>query len=163
MWWIHDRKSRWIVAGLIGLFAIFCLIVLPRVNPPQPARHSYLIAAGGVSRAIVGHKEAPQGQPGRFSPPYRPHHVEFTSSAGPVEVYMVRFDAGDPQAQVDNMTRLTTGLQAGQPPQNPLASGSGREGRIDLPGWWPFGWTQYLVLIRSRNESEVQLVVHYGP
>lgn len=163
MFGIRGRKSLLIVAGLLGLFFIFSVFVAPRVNPPQPTIHSSLISAGGVSRLIMGSKDPQAGRPGTFVPPHQPHHIDFTSSNGPIDVYVVPFSTADPEAGVDEMQRLTDQLQSGQPPEECLAKGSGNRGRIDLAGWWPFGWAKSLVLIHSQNESEVQLVVHYGP
>ena len=163
MFGIRGRKSLLIVAGLLGLFFIFSVFVAPRINPPGPTVHTSLIFAGGVSRTIVGSKEPKVGRPGTFVPPYQPHHIDFASSNGPVDVYVVPFSDADVKAKVDEMLRLTEQLQAGQPPEEYLAKGSGNQGRIDLAGWWPFGWAKSLVLIHSQNKSEVRLVVHYGP
>ncbi len=163
MWGIRGRKSLGIVAVLLALFFIFSVFVVPRINPPRPTIHSSLVPAGGVSRAIVRSQSPKTSRPGTFVPPYQPHHIDFTSSNGPVDVYFVRFSGDGPQAEVDEMLRLTQQLEAGQPPQEFLAKGSGQQGRIELAGWWPFGWANSLVLVRSQQESEVQLVIHYGP
>jgi len=158
---IQDRKSTLIVGGLFVLAAIVFLFFIPRMNPPKPQTHSYLISPGGVSRAIVQHKRA-QTQTGRYSPPYLPHHLEFESAGGAVDVYVVRFPSGSAREQVEAMTRLTEQLTAGQPPEDIVATDSGERGRIDL-NWWPYGRTIYLVLVRAERESEVTMVVHYSP
>ena len=163
MFGIHSRKSLGIVVSLMFAVLVFTVFVLPRVNPPAPAVHSYLISAGGVSRCITTSRSARTGRPGRLSPPYQPHHIDFTSSNGPVDVYVVRISSSDPGNEVTRMMEMTERLQAGQPPENLIAKGSGEKGRIDVAGFWPYGWARSLVLIRSQNESEVQLVVHYGP
>lgn len=152
------------VAGIFVVAAIVFLLVIPRVSSPKPQRHSFLIAPGGVSRAVVQQKTpaAPNSRPGSFMLPRLPHHVNFEATGGPVDVYLVRYPSGTPREQVDEMTRLTEQLAAGQPPQRVAAKGSGRRGRIDLHSW-PYGTSKYLALVRSENESEVTLVVHYGP
>jgi len=161
---ITNRKSFSIVAGLLVAYAIFLVFVAPRVNPPKPRRHTSFLSAGGVSREIVGSEDAKITNTGKgsFSPPFLPHHLEFDSVGGAVDVYVVNLPSGDAREFVDVMTRLTEQLKAGQPPENFFAKGAGHHGRIDL-NWWPYGYTKYLVLLRAERESEVTLVVHYGP
>lgn len=149
-----------IVAGLFVVAAIVFVFVIPRVNPPKPQSHSYLISPGGVSRAIIQDSDA-EVQTGRYSPPYLPHHLVFESTNGPVDVYVVELPS-KPAEQIDEMTRVTDQLKAGQPPEDAVAKGSGERGRIDLHSW-PYGRTKYLALVRAERESGVRLVVHYGP
>jgi len=169
---IQNRKSFSIIAGLFVVAAIFVVFVFPRINPPKPRGSSYLISPGGVSREIVGDEYAdttmgssPLGfstTPTRGMLPFLPHHLEFDSVGGAVDVYVANLPSGDPRELMDVMTRLTEQLKAGQPPETFFAKGAGDHGRIEL-NWWPYGYTKYLVLIRAERECEVTLVVHYGP
>lgn len=160
---IRDRKSLLIVSGLIGAFLIFSVFVVPRINPPPPKSQTAFVFAGDVSRGIVGSGDPQTSRPGTFTFPYRPHHIDFTSSNGPVDVYVVGCSFADPKTQVEEMTRLTDQLRDRQPPEDALGSASGETGRIDVGGWSPVGWGQILVLIRSQNDTEVRWTVHYGP
>lgn len=94
--------------------------------------------------------------------PRLPHHVEFEAGGGAASVYVVPLPSGTPRAQVETMTRLTEQLASGQTPESVEGEASGKRGRIDL-NWWPYGSSKYLALVRCENESEVTLVVHYGP
>jgi len=160
---IRGRRSFWVVVTLLGLFFMFSVFVAPRLNPPPSTTHSFLIDAGGVARAIVGSKDPGVSRPGTFVPPHQPDHINFASANGPVDVYIVRYSTDNLEAELERLTRLTQQLKAGKPLDEYLAKGSGQQGRIDLAGWWPFGWAKSVVLIHSQNESEVQVVVHYGP
>ncbi|MFH0792691.1 MAG: hypothetical protein V2A74_01520 [bacterium] len=158
---IKIRKSSLIFASLTALTAIAFVFIIPRLNQPVPQTHSYLISAGGVSRAII-QQEYAHSPTGKYSPPRLPHHLDFKAGRGTVDVYVVRFPSGGAVQQVNAMLNLTEELKAGRPPKEFVARGSGESGRIDL-NWWPYGTTKYLVMIHAERESEVTLVVHYGP
>ena len=159
-WISRHKKSLLYTGGGILLLAWFVLIH-PRVRVPPSRTHNYLIFAGSVSRALVVDSRTAT-QAGKPSLPRLPHHLEFTSSNGPVEVYVLDLSHLDPRAQVSEMLNQTNELIAGHPPQKFLAKGSGDSGRIDLH-WWPYGTAKYVALIHSPQQSEVVLEVHYGP
>ena len=159
---IRNQKFWWII-GILA--AILFLFVIPRVDPPPPQVDSYFISAGGVSRATIQEKSKQRTSRLRsrgFGRTFLPHHLEFKSTGGSVDVYVVRFPSGSPREQVDEMTRLTEDLKKGRPPKRAVAKGSGDSGRIDLHSWGS-GGVMYLVLVRSENDSDVTLVTHYGP
>jgi hypothetical protein len=161
MYRLDRNKSALAALAFVAFFAFVFLIVVPCVNPPQPRRHGFYIFAGGVSRAIVKDKTRRSrswySHAGKL--PRLPHHIDFESSAGDIEVYVVPYPSGDVRAAVEEMQTLTEQLKAGQPPPRVYARGSGQTGRIMLHHF-PYGWVRYLVLVRSANQSEVSLVVH---
>lgn len=157
---LKNRRVLW-TAGIM-LLVVFSLLLLPRINPPAPDRHTYLIFPGRVSRAFVDEKFRRSGaRRGGLSFPCLPHHLEFEST-GTIDVYVVRVPSGSAKERIDEMTRLTEQLLDGRPPEAIVAKARGRRGRIDLH-WWPYGVVSYLVLVRSEEQSEVEMVVHYGP
>ncbi|MGQ0636935.1 MAG: hypothetical protein ACT4QC_20190 [Planctomycetaceae bacterium] len=159
---VRRSRSRLIAGGSLALLAGAFVVLAPRLNPPEPQVDSYLISAGSVSRAII-HEKSSRGRSGRFSPPYLPHHLDFESTQGTIDVYVLRFPAGEANEAIDEMLKLTDQLAAGRPPETFVAAASGAQGRIPLGGWWPYGRTRYLVLIRSEKESEVRLITRYAP
>lgn len=127
-------------------------------NTPEPTRHTYLLKADGVAQAMVTAKRS--GLRSRRNP----SHLEYKSAAGAVNVYVVRCAAGYRAKDQEFIDKLTDEFAAGQPPKDFVARSSGNRGRINLGGSWKrHHEASYLVLIRSANESEVTLVVHYGP
>jgi hypothetical protein len=154
---------------LVGVVLATCAgiayyVVLPRVNAPPPNPHNWAIAPGGVARAIVQEKKNParnRGRRGGLRPSYLPHHIDFEATGG-AAVYLVPYPTGGSRKAVEEMTRLTDQLRAGQPPAHAVAQGSGTRGRISI-NWRPYGQAKYLVLVRCEQQSEVSLLVHYGP
>ena len=133
-------------------------------NTPEPATSTHRIAAGGFEQVIVGIKRS--GVRGSRRPPYR---LEFKSSNGPVDVYVTPVTLGYRAKYQEHIDKLTDDFAAGQAPEDLAGKSSGKRGKIILRQWWQ-GWFQrtkpgaaHLVLIRSKTESEVTLVVHYGP
>ena len=133
-------------------------------NTPEPATSTHQIAAGGFEQVIVGNKRS--GIRGTGRPPYR---LEFKSSGGPVDVYVTPVTLGYRAKYQEHIDKLTDEFAAGQAPEDIVAKSSGNRGKIVLRSWWQ-GWFErtkpgaaYLVLIRSKTDSEVTLVVHYGP
>lgn len=159
--WISRHKKTLLYSGGGILLLAYFLFIHPRMRVPPSRTHSYLIFAGNVSRALVVDSRT-ESRTGKPSLPRLPHHLEFTSSNGPVDVYVLDFSDLDPHAQVSAMLDQTKELIAGHPPQEFVAKGSGNSGRIDLH-WWPYGRAKYIVLIHSAQQSEVVLKVHYGP
>jgi hypothetical protein len=126
-------------------------------NTPEPTRHTYLLEADGVARAMVTPKRA--GIRSRRNP----SHLEYQSAAGAVNVYVVRY-AGSRAQEREQFEKLADEFAAGQFPKDFVAKSSGDRGRINLGGRWKrHHEAYYMVLIRSANESEVKLVVHYAP
>lgn len=133
-------------------------------NTPEPATTTHQIAPGGFEQVIVGNKRS--GIRGRGRPPYR---LEFKSSGGPVDVYVTPVKLGYRAEYQERIDKLTEEFAAGQAPEDIVGKSSGKRGTITLRQWWQ-GWFErtkpgaaYLVLIRSENESEVTIIVHYGP
>ena len=151
------HKIIWLAAGMmVVMAAIFWMY--RSSNTPEPTRHTYLIKAGGVAQAIVTPKRS--GIRSRRNP----HHLEYESAAGAVNVYVVRCTVGYRAEDREHINKLTDEFAAGQAPKDFVAKSSGDRGRINLGGAWQrHHEASYLVLIRSANESEVTLVVHYGP
>ncbi len=150
-------KVLMIVGGTL-LVALFILVAIPRWNVPPPRIHSYLIFEGSVSRAVIK-EEFANPRPGRYSPPHLPHHLEFESKGGPINVYVLDFSRGPDQ--VVEMMNVTEELKAGRPPERFVAHATGERGRIHLHSW-PYGRVTYMVLIHAEQESEVTLKVLYA-
>jgi hypothetical protein len=90
--------------------------------------------------------------------------LEFASSAGAVDVYVVPCTIGYRKAEWDYVNKVTDEFAAGRVPIDVAAQASGVSGRIELKGLWKReGRPTYMVLVRSVNETEVKIVVHYGP
>lgn len=160
---IKDPKSALAVLGIVAVFAIVVLVVIPRVNPPLPGVHTSRIAAGGVTRAIVDSKRSGRGgRRGGLPLSYLPNHIDFESTEGAAWVYVVRYPTGSARHEVDEMARLTEQVRVGQAPDRLVAQASGNRGRIHLNGW-PYGSAKYLVLVRCETESGFEMVIHYGP
>ena len=129
-----------------------------RSNTPEPTRHTFRIKADGVERVMASPKRA--GIRSRRNP----HHLEYESAGGAVDVYVVRGNVGYRAADRERVDKLTDAFAAGQAPPDVFAKSSGERGRIHLGGaWLRHHEASYLVFIRSANESEVTVVVHYGP
>lgn len=158
-------KTTVLVGVVLSAFAgIAYYVVIPRVSAPPPNPHNWSVAPGGVARAIVQEKDKPsrnRGSRGGLRRSHLPHHIDFEATGG-AAVYVVRYPTGGPRRQIEEMTRLTDQLRAGQPPTNVVAQGTGDRGRISV-NWWPYGQAKYLVLVRCEQQSEVTLLVHYGP
>jgi hypothetical protein len=155
------RKVLWLMAGLtlVGA-AIAAGYFRWWVRTPQPEASTHQIAAGGFARALVTSKST--GIRGRSHRP--PHHLEFASSAGAVDVCVVPCTIGYRAEQWDYVNKVTDEFASGRVPQDVAAQASGNRGRIELKDLWRRdGRASYAVLVRSANESEVTLVVHYGP
>jgi hypothetical protein len=131
-----------------------------RARTPQPATSTHRIAAGGYARALVTGNRA-SGTRGSHRPP---HHLQFASSAGAVDVYVVPCTIGYRKEEWDYINNLTEEFAADRVPAGVAARASGDRGRIDLRGLGRReGRASYVVLMRSAYASEVTLVVHYGP
>jgi hypothetical protein len=148
-------------------FAVGIVVVIVAVcwrwyaTTPQPERSTHRIAAAGFKPVIVSSKRS-----GVYRPSHRPpRRLEFESSAGAVDVYVVPVSLGYRAADREQIDKLTDEFAAGQVPEDVIAKSSGDRGQIKLREWWQQrnSLASYLVLIRSANESEVTLVVHYGP
>jgi hypothetical protein len=146
---------------VVAIFVLVMAILIPWINPPKPQRHTFHIFAGYVSRARIQDSYSDTSRPGTFTPPIRPHHLEFASSNGEVQVYVVRI-SGSVTEQMTQMTDLTEQFKSGTAPSTYLARGTGQNGKIKLHSW-PFGFCEYLLLVRSEQDSDVSVVVKYGP
>jgi hypothetical protein len=151
------REFILLAAGMIVVMAaVFWMY--RSANTPEPTRHTYLIKPDGVARAMVAPKRS------GIRSQRNPHHLEYESAAGAVNVYVVRGTAGSRAKDRELIDKLTNEFAAGHAPKDFVAKSSGVRGRINLGGSWKrHHEAYYLVLIRSANESEVTLVVHYGP
>jgi hypothetical protein len=153
----EHQKFVWLAAGVLaGMAALFWMY--HSSNTPEPTRSTHRIEAGGVAQAMATPKRS--GIRSRRNPRY----LEYESAGGEVSVYVVRGTFGYRAADREQMQKLTDDFAAGQAPQEYVARSRGSRGRINLGGGWQrHHEASYLVLIRSANESEVTLVVHYGP
>ena len=156
------RKSTWLMMGLTltgAMFAVGYFNWRARTPPPEATTHQ--IAAGGFARALVSGKRSSGAGRGSYRPP---HHLEFASSAGAVDVSVVPCTIGYRADQWARIDEVTDEFAAGRVPQDVAAQATGNRGRIDLKDLWRReGRPSWVVLIRSAQESEVTLVVHYGP
>jgi hypothetical protein len=155
------RKIIWFAVGII-IVVIVAVCWSVYSNTPSPERTTHRIAARGFEQVIVSSKRSGVRT---HRPPYR---LEFESSAGAVDVYVVPVSLGYRAEDREHIRKVTDEFAAGQVPKDVVAKSSGDRGQIKLRGWWQGLWERnrlasYLVLIRSANESEVTLVVHYGP
>lgn len=63
----------------------------------------------------------------------------------------------------ERIDKVTAEFAAGRELKDVVAKASGDREQIDLKEWWQAsGQANYLVFVRSANETEVTLVVHYG-
>ncbi|HWL08061.1 MAG TPA: hypothetical protein VNQ76_06645 [Planctomicrobium sp.] len=144
---------------LLGAFILACLFWAPRLNPLPPRNLSYLIEAGDVSRGLVTSMSRITG---RAPLSIRPHHLEYTSSNGPVDVFVTRFNLTDGADAIREMEATSALVRAGGTPQNLVAQSSGVQGTIPLH-WWPYGNVRYTIFLRPTATSEVTVKACYAP
>lgn len=147
---------------VIGIFlAIFLLRLLSGPKLPPPLTLTYQLQAGHVARALITEQESPsEGRNVYFSP----HHLNYVSSAGDIEIYVFSFSTTDDAEQVATMLQLSDDLEAGHPLKGFVGKTTGQQGRVPFPkDEWTPGQKRFLVLMRSPVDSEVSLVVYYGP
>ncbi len=120
---------------------------------------AYAIEAGEVSRGIIA---SATRETGRAPIPIPPHHLEFTSSNGPVEVFIARLNFGVGADGLREMEKTTALLREGKTPPDVVAQKTGESGRIHLHSW-PLGNARYILYLRPIERSEVTVVVHYSP
>jgi hypothetical protein len=152
--------SRRIVIGSVVGFLVILVVCFWRIysNAPPSQQSTHRIAAGGSERVIISSKRSGVR---RRRPPYS---VEFQSSVGAVDVYVVPVSLGYRAQDWEHINTVTAEFAAGQVPKDVVAKESGARGQIKLRDWWESKKTpSYLVLIRSANQTEVTVVVHYGP
>jgi len=157
---MREFRRREFILLAAGMMVVMAAIfwMYRSSNTPEPTRHTYLIKADGVTHAIVTPRRS--GIRSRRNP----HHLKYEPAAGAVNVYVVRCTVGYRAEEREYINKLTDEFAAGQAPQDVVAKSSGHRGRLDLGGSWRrHHEASYLVLIRSANESEVTVVVHYGP
>jgi hypothetical protein len=152
-----DRRTIiWFVLGIMVVMAAGYWTAYGKAPPPQRTTHR--IEAGGFERVIVSSKRSGVRS---HRPPYR---LEFESSAGAVDVYVAPVSLGYRAEDWEHIRKATDEFAAGQVPKDVVAKSSGDRGQIKLAGEWQRNsLASYLVLIRCANQSEVTLVVHYGP
>ena len=161
MSWFYDRKRILLTLAGCLFVLIYLIFVDPRLKVPPVETHNYYIFGGNVARALVkeGHTSSQTGKPGL---PRLPHHLEFKSSNGPIEVYVRDLSNLDSHAQVTEMLKQTEELKAGKLPREYYAKGEGNSGNIPLHSW-PYGTVLYYVFIHAQQDTEVVLNVHYAP
>jgi hypothetical protein len=153
-----DHRGFIVVAAGVMVVMAAAFWMYRSANTPEPTRHAFQIKAGDVTRVIVSPKRS------GIRSQRNPHHLEYESAGGAVNVYVVRGNIGYRAVDRERVDKLTDELAAGQAPQDVFAKSSGERGRIHLGGaWLRHHEAYYLVFIRSENESEVTVVVHYGP
>ena len=153
------RKLLIIVIVLVIVLAAF-VVVIPRINPPKPQTHTFHVFGGDVARTWISDSNSDSSRPGTFTPPILPHHLEYTSSHGEIDLFVVKLD-GSPADQIAKMTQLTTDLKSGRDPEPVVARATGRDGQIQLHSW-ALGTVKYLLLVRSEQDSDISVIVHYG-
>lgn len=153
--------SRFISRAAIVLVAITILVMLIsylRVQSRiiEPVRSMHRIAAGSFEGVNI-HDAYPPRSRKRWSP----RSVEFESTAGVVEVYVVPVSLAGTMRHKNYIQQLTEEFAAGIAPKDAIHL-SGRTGRMSLKNFPQNNkLPNYLLLIRSDVKTDVMVVVHY--
>lgn len=157
------RKAKWLGVVLV-VVVVICMgirLVSDWSKTPPPTSSTHRLAAGGHMRHPLHFSTVrTEHWHGRRADTdhYPPHHLDFTSSGGPVEVCVVP----NPHAPV-RLNKATEDFAAGRVPEEVIGQASGDRGRIYLKDPWRRGnVASYAVFVRSATDTEVTLVVHYG-
>ncbi len=157
------QRSAWRTVGVpcsLFLFLFYLAVFFaPRLNPPAPQRYMYHLEKDAVGRAIVTSQSRSTG---RTMFQIRPHHLEFSSTNGSIDVSVALFDEKEPHGNVQHMLDSTGISRLNKMPEKVIAHASGQAGNISLHTW-PYGRVSYVVFMRAEETSDVSLIVKYGP
>lgn len=155
------RKVAILVAAVVLVIVAGFLIEWSRT--PDPMTSSYQIGASGYVRTQINRQKNPNGRRSStsFTPP---HHVDFASNGGVVEVCVVPCQLGYSMKWSNYIKERTAEFAAGQVPKDTIAQASGVRGRINLSRWSrKESEFSYIVLFRGENGCQVTMVTHYWP
>ena len=168
----RDELPLWLTVPIVLslLFLITLLLSLARRPSAEHTKFSLFSGYKTVGRAMVTEKHPDRVDPltgmrGRFTRliPFLPHHLTFSSTKEPVDIYVVEQSMDDGSLRVEQMLTLTEQLENGIPPQRIFAHAHGMQGTIPLYDW-PWGRTHLLILIHaSDGETVVKTETHYAP
>jgi len=157
----RKRKSYLFRAVAVVLVLIVFLVQM-RNRPAPPDSHSFThqLRSGQVGRSIISRPEQNATNRQMSSIPLE---LEFETSAGKAEIYLLPFDSTDDGQQVAMIIKASDELEAGKPPHGFVATSTGQAGRIPLPeSIWGADPNHFLVLMRTQADCALTLTVHYG-
>lgn len=131
-------------------------------HAPPPTTQTLQIAAGSDARILIGMKEEP-GNTWRKSRYWSPYYLDYSSSAGEVEICIVPCSTrAKGRVELERMTRQ---FASGQVPAESISLVSGVNGRIYVKDpkhkSGSANLSSYAVFVRSANDSEVNFIIHY--
>ncbi len=156
------RGAKWLVllgVVVIGIYGIRMVRRWGLYAPKESSTHH--VEANGHTRILIGSKDYP-GTWRRSVLRHAPYCIEFQSTNGEVEVWVVpcslahRADAGA------ELARMTEEFASGRTPREVAGTSTGSHGRIYLADLWKKGTlASYAVFIRSRAATEVAMETYY--